>query len=78
MTTKTVEGVQVPIADTICECGHWYEEHDSGNDCCAPGCICQWFEFSEKESTSAAIADRGGDPELWPQHVKESAASVEP
>lgn len=29
------------------------------------------FIFSEENSTPEAIADRGGDPDQWPQHVKD-------
>lgn len=29
------------------------------------------FKFSAEFNTPEAIADRGGDPEKWPQHVKD-------
>jgi predicted nucleic acid-binding Zn-ribbon protein len=59
--------------DTICKCGHWYEEHDPGDaECCAPECTCSTFAYSAEESTPEAIANRGGDPELWPQRVKDA------
>ena len=78
MTTRhpTIAGVQVPIADTVCECGHWYDEHDCamGDDPIADAwcgaCDCNTFRFSEAASKPEAIADRGGDPDLWPEHVK--------
>ena len=56
------------MTDTICGCGHWFEEHEGA--CFAPGCECAAFDYSESESTPEAIADRGGDPELWPERVK--------
>jgi hypothetical protein len=59
-----------PIQDTICECVHWYDEHDYGTECQAPDCTCGRFLMSPALSTPAAIADRGGDPDLWPEHVK--------
>jgi hypothetical protein len=79
-TTFVVNGESVPAEDTICECGHWYDEHDCerGADpiadafCGAPGCECESFRFSESASTPAAIADRGGDPDEWPDHVKKA------
>ena len=58
------------MKDTICKCGHWFEEHDEEGECFAPGCECVAFKYSESESTPEAIADRGGDPELWPERVK--------
>ncbi len=56
--------------DTICACGHWFEEHDS--KCNAPGCECLSFTYSTTESSPQAIADRGGDPDLWPERVKQA------
>lgn len=75
MTTMIVQGEAVPIEDTICACGHWFGEHENeGGECygCQVGGVheCHGFEFDEKESTAGAIADRGGDPDLWPEHVK--------
>jgi hypothetical protein len=58
------------MSDIICKCGHWYDEHQVNKACSAPGCTCEWFAFDQEASTPEAIADRGGDPELWPQHVK--------
>ncbi len=69
--------------DTICECSHWYEEHqdwDNGEpsgpalDCGAPGCSCTTFVFSAAETSPGAIADRGGDPERWPPWLKDHLA----
>jgi hypothetical protein len=64
----------VPIQDTICECGHWYDEHDG---CYCAGCdvggLCDpdhFFLADPEASTPEAIADRGGDPDCWPEHVK--------
>lgn len=57
--------------DTICACGHWWEEHqDTGGACFAPSCECNGFTFSAIETTPDAIADRGGDPDKWPEWVK--------
>lgn len=36
-------GTFVPIQDTVCECGHWHEEHESGMVCEAFGCECLSF-----------------------------------
>lgn len=53
--------------DSICNCGHWTEEHDStGCDTCnnfygpdeaAP---CLAFVLSPEQNTAEAIANRGG------------------
>jgi hypothetical protein len=66
--------------DTICECYHWWEEHKGGSpfldrlgeagECFAPHCDCQKFVFSAENMTPAEIADRGGDPEKWPDWMK--------
>lgn len=61
-------GEHVPIQDTVCECNHWYEEHE--NACGVPECDCPSFLADPELSTAASIADRGGDPEAWPEHVK--------
>lgn len=45
--------------DTVCVCGHWWEEHAGA--CGAPGCPCQGFEFDPEGNSPEAIADRGGD-----------------
>jgi hypothetical protein len=60
----------IPLEDTICKCNHWYEEHNHGDVCEAPDCHCGGFSFDSEGSTPEAIADRGGDPDLWPEHVK--------
>jgi hypothetical protein len=71
------------MKDTICTCGHWYEEHDHAKECAA--CAnnpyiadyqpCTGFIYDAKASTPEAIADRGGDPELWPQRVKDALSA---
>lgn len=63
-------GEFVPIQDTICECNHWYDEHEHGTYCFAPDCPCEGFIADPDASTAEAIADRGGDPGQWPAHVK--------
>lgn len=65
---KIATGEYVPIQDTVCECGHWYGEHDGA--CRAPGCSCPNFLADPVGSTPDEIADRGGDPEPWPEHVR--------
>lgn len=76
-----VNGRPVPAEDTICECGHWYDEHDCEMgadpviDAWCGACACESFRFSESASTPEAIADRGGDPEQWPEHVKQASSS---
>jgi|SRR5579864_3029842 len=58
--------------DTTCICTHWFEEHAGRHFACSsPGCDCPGFEYDDEGSTPEAIADRGGDPELWPQWVKD-------
>ena len=68
--------------DIICECGHWYKEHgiDEIQVAICAGCdaggqeiekIEHHFTYSAEKSTPQAIADRGGDPKLWPQFVKD-------
>lgn len=75
--------------DTVCECGHWFEEHAEGDmdepwskDICA-GCdaaghevdvIVHDFKFDPEQNTFDMIVDRGGSPEKWPAWVKERAA----
>ena len=59
------------MKDTICTCVHWYEEHGH-TGCMAPDCSCEGFTYSAELSEPEAIADRGGDPELWPQRVKDA------
>lgn len=71
------DGTLVPIQDTICECNHWYEEHDVGTECGAPLCQCLGFVADPALSTAEAIADRGGDPDQWPDHVKVATGIVE-
>lgn len=65
--------------DTVCRCGHWFEEHFDGEPAGCAGCEAphphddayqHGFEFDPEENTPDAIADRGGDPELWPEWVK--------
>lgn len=78
-------GEHVPIQDTICVCGHWYEEHgydDGRGEFCA-GCSASGnvepdhsFLADVDASTAEAIADRGGDPARWPQHVKAKFAGT--
>jgi hypothetical protein len=69
--TIIVAGEPVPIEDTVCECVHWYGEHTTGGGrCCAPDCSCPGFVADSELSTPAEIADRGGDPAFWPEHVK--------
>jgi hypothetical protein len=74
---ELADGTRVPIEDTVCRCNHWYEEHDRplelGNEhafCGAPGCECAGFVADPALSSPETIADRGGDPGLWPEHVK--------
>lgn len=77
--------------DTICECIHWYEEHQDwltvADDadpepfgpalgCGAPGCVCTAFVFSAIWTTPENIADRGGDPDKWPEWMKQALAPV--
>jgi hypothetical protein len=78
--------------DTVCVCGHWYEEHEprraisdldgsvtfhydqrmNCEGCDAGGTLfCTQFTFDPEANTPEAIADRGGDPEFWPQWVKD-------
>ena len=73
------------FTDTICTCGHWYEEHNDDLPSCA-GCDASGgdddldlhaFDYDAEGSTPEAIADRGGDPELWPQRVKDYFAEQE-
>lgn len=67
-------------ADTICACGHWFEEHsdEACGGCDASGAeldvIEHVFEYDAEQSTPEAIANRGGDPDLWPQRVKDHFA----
>ena len=67
-------------ADTICTCGHWFEEHDTAgcSGCDAAGlemaAIEHKFTFDAEASSPEAIADRGGDPSKWPQRVKDHFA----
>jgi hypothetical protein len=58
--------------DTICACTHWFEEHADDGECMAPNCTCTEFSYSATLSTPEAIADRGGDPECWPQRTKDA------
>lgn len=70
--------------DTVCVCGHWWEEHywpADGEPAGCAGCAAghlggaeHGFEFDPAENTPAAIADRGGDPDYWPQWVKDALA----
>ena len=62
--------------DTICTCYHWYGEHDTTGECLAPNCDCVAFRFSARNSTPAAIADRGGDPGKWPDHAKQALTEL--
>lgn len=68
--------------DTVCACGHWWEEHDNGGPCggcdaasagtmdTAEDLAAHVFEFWPEYNTPEAIADRGGDPDYWPEWVK--------
>lgn len=72
-TVRLFTGQRVPIEDTICACGHWHDEHTGPNpraECQAPDCSCDLFNVDREASTPEAIADRGGDPAYWPEHVK--------
>jgi len=65
------------MIDTICTCNHWYEEHETGGGACgAPRCGCPAFNYDREASTPEAIADRGGDPQQWPQRVKDHFARL--
>lgn len=51
------------MQDTVCECGHWAEEHVFGyGECfsCPVESKCHKFTFSPEYNTAEAIADRGG------------------
>jgi hypothetical protein len=65
--------------DTICECGHWYEEHHESAGinigCLAPECPCQAFVFSAEETNPEMIFDRGGASWAWPDWVKVRAVA---
>jgi hypothetical protein len=73
----------IPIEDQVCFCGHWYDEHsrtDAEGPAHCESCYQSEvpdngdehdFAFDWKENTPEAIADRGGDPDLWPQHIKD-------
>ena len=67
---ESVAHANADIFGAICVCNHWYEEHDVGEECGAPNCTCLTFRFDSVASTPEAIADRGGDPEKWPEFVK--------
>jgi hypothetical protein len=64
-----------PGPDTICTCGHWWEEHRKGEcgGCQAGGILnpVHPFVLDPDETTAEAIADRGGDPDRWPKWVKD-------
>lgn len=66
-------------ADTVCECGHWYEEHDDGFcEGCAVGGVLDPshpFAFDPAENTVEAITNRGGDPDMWPEWVKQAVTA---
>lgn len=57
-----IEPNAIPLEDQVCECGHWFDEH--------PDDYCSEHVYSPELSSPSAIADRGGDPEQWPAHVK--------
>lgn len=66
--------------DTICACYHWFEEHE-GSFCYGCSVINRannpvndehFFEFWPAYNTPEEIADRGGDPDKWPQWVKDA------
>jgi hypothetical protein len=61
-----IEGAHLDGEDRVCSCGHWHDEH--GPKGC--GCGCSGFVYDPAQNTPTAIADRGGDPELWPEHIK--------
>lgn len=67
-------GEWVPIQDTVCECNHWHEEHYG--ECGAPDCKCVGFLADPEASTAGAIANRGGDPEMWPEHVRRAEGAA--
>lgn len=81
--TIQVGADRVPVEDTVCRCGHWHDEHAHGGACvsCAANVnagdftSCAGFEADPEQSTPEAIADRGGDPEKWPDHVKRAVAT---
>lgn len=63
--------------DTVCQCGHWYEEHTTrGGACFAPTCeeigCCSKFTYDPNQNTIQDIADRGGDPDKWPKWMKQA------
>ena len=68
--------------DTVCICGHWWEEHSIEiDDMSCAGCdasgadldvIEHEFVFDPEMNTPEMIADRGGDPECWPRWVKDA------
>lgn len=67
-----------PTQDQVCECGHWFGEHnDIATRCLTGDCTCKGFRFDREASSPPAIADRGGDPEKWPEHVKRYFAEQE-
>jgi hypothetical protein len=83
MTIPTTAG-----PDTICVCGHWYEEHylpSDGDPAGCEGCFAarfgdaaeHGFEFDPEENAPTAIANRGGDPTAWPQWVKDATAHID-
>lgn len=60
------DGSHVPIQDTVCECGHWYREHEG-----EPGVIgCGGFVADPVASSVEMIVAWGGDAQHWPDHVK--------
>jgi hypothetical protein len=50
--------MHVDYTDTVCECIHWFEEHNV-NGC--GSCDCEKFVPSKEFNTAAAIFDRGGE-----------------
>lgn len=58
MSPKTMKAPKLhKHTDTVCHCGHWFEEH--GPEGCE--CGCERFTFDAKANTPGAIADRGGE-----------------
>lgn len=55
-------GELVPIQGTVCDCAHWYQEHEIGGACCAVGCGCRGFVadplLSMRRGRHSAISGR--------------------
>ena len=70
-----------PGPDTLCECDHWFEEHeDEGRGPCYACSVsanddpefepCRAYAFCSEYNTISEVADRGGYPESWPAWMK--------